>query len=198
MFAVVAEVLSHGGARVRCKILHRRGVRGGSFDDDRVVHGAKVLQRLDDLGHRRRLLANGDVNTNYVFSFLIDDGVNRYCSLPSLAITDDQLALTTTDGDHGVDGFESSLERLFNWLSINHTGSDAFHRGVVIGDNWATLVDGIAEHIDHATDERVSDGDLHDATGALYQVTFFNRVELAEQHRTDFVLFEIQSETAHV
>ena len=60
--AVVAEVLAHGAAGERRQELHRRRLGGGGGDDDRVVERAVLLERLDELGDGRALLADGDVD----------------------------------------------------------------------------------------------------------------------------------------
>jgi hypothetical protein len=60
------------------------------------------------------------------------------------------------------------------------------------------IVDRVAEHVDHASDERVANRHLHDAAGALYEIAFFDRLKLAKQHRADFVFFEVQRQTANV
>jgi len=54
------------------------------------------------------------------------------------------------------------------------------------------------QHVHHASDQRLADRHLHDAPGALHHVAFANRLEVAEQHGADFVLFEVQREAANV
>ena len=129
---------------------------------------------------------------------MVDDRVDSNCGLASLTIADDQLALTTTDRHHRVDRFKTCLQWLFNGLSINYTWCDAFYRTVVLSNNWTSIIDWIAEHIDYATDKRIADGHLHNATGAFHQIAFANCLKLTEQHRTDFILFEIERQTSHV
>src|ERR1051325_4418109 len=83
------------------------------------------------------------------------------------------------------------LQWLFHRLPVDYAGRDSLNRRVVLGNDWTTVVDGIAEHVDHASDERVADRNFHDASGALYEIAFTNRLKLAEQHRTDLVFFEV-------
>jgi len=41
---------------------------------------------------------------------------------PGLTVSDDQFPLTFSDGNHGVNGLDSCLERLVNGFSLQYTG----------------------------------------------------------------------------
>ena len=60
--AVVAEPLAHGAAGERGQELQRGRLGRRGRDDDGVVERAALLERLDDLGDGRALLADGDVD----------------------------------------------------------------------------------------------------------------------------------------
>ena len=115
--AVVAEELAHGAAGEGREILHGRRVGGGGGDHDGIVHGAVVLEHLDELRDGRALLADGDVDAielgllvaARVDRFLIEDGVEDDGGLAGLAVADDQLALAAADGDERVDGLQARL-----------------------------------------------------------------------------------------
>ena len=62
-----------------------------------------LLQGAHDVGDRRHLLADGDVDTLNTGVLLIDDGVDGNRGLADLPIADDQLALPAADRHHGVD-----------------------------------------------------------------------------------------------
>src|SRR5687767_15238823 len=109
MLAVVAEILTHGCARVGRKELHRRRIGSGRFDHNRVIHRAEVLQCFHYLGYSRSLLADCDVDANYVLAFLVDDRVNGDSGLARLSISNDQLALTAADWHHSIDRFQTGL-----------------------------------------------------------------------------------------
>src|SRR3712207_6982284 len=49
------------------------------------------------------------------------DGVYGDCGLSRLPVTDNQLALAAPDGHHGVNRFESRLQRLLYGRSEEHT-----------------------------------------------------------------------------
>ena len=59
-------------------------------------------------------LADGDVNAQEVATPLVDDGIDGDRGFTDLTVTDDQLTLTTTYRSHGVDGFQTGLNRLIH------------------------------------------------------------------------------------
>mmetsp|Transcript_1347 Transcript_1347/g.3373 ORF Transcript_1347/g.3373 Transcript_1347/m.3373 type:complete len:351 (+) Transcript_1347:318-1370(+) len=109
VLAVVTEVLAHGGASVGRKELEGSGVGGRSRDDDAVVHGPLLIQLSDELGDGGSLLSHADVNAGkgVLLGLLVDDGVDGDGGLSRLTIPDDQLTLTTSNGDEGVNGLEA-------------------------------------------------------------------------------------------
>src|SRR5215213_2578490 len=115
-----------------------------------------------------------------------------------LAIADDQLTLTAADWHHRVNSFQAGLKWLLHRLPVNHAWGDALNWIEMFGDDWTSIVDRIAEHVDYTPDHRLSHRHLHDASGALYEIAFADSLELSKQYRADFVFFEIQCETTHV
>ena len=128
VFAVVEEVLAHRRAGVRREVLQRRRFGRGRGDDDRVLHRAVLFERADDLRDRRLLLTDRDVDADDVLALLIDDRVDRDRGLAGLAVADDQLALSAADRNHGVDGLESGLQRLFDRAAVDDARRDALDR----------------------------------------------------------------------
>jgi len=55
------------------------------------------LERLDDLGDGRVLLADRDVDAEDALALLVDDGVEGDGGLARLAVPDDELALAAPD-----------------------------------------------------------------------------------------------------
>ena len=62
VLGVVTEVLTNGASRVRGQELKRCGVRGGSGNNDGVLHAVSLLEEAANVGHGRSLLADGDVD----------------------------------------------------------------------------------------------------------------------------------------
>ncbi len=190
--AVVAEVLAHGHARVRGDELKRGHLRGAGDDDGRVLHRPVVLEAREHVGDRRLLLADGDVDAVHVLALLVDDRVDGDGGLARLAVADDELALAAADRDHRVDGLEAGLERLGDRLASHDArGLDLDAPGDVRLDG-ALAVHGLAERVDHASDERRPHRHLDDAPGPLDGVALLDRPVGAEDGDADAVLLEVQ------
>lgn len=105
MLAVVTEPLAHGATREGSKVLEGSSLRGGSSDNDGVLHGIVLLKGLDELSDGRSLLANGNIDTvellglvgTVVPLLLVKNGVNGDSGFTSLTVTNDKLSLTTTN-----------------------------------------------------------------------------------------------------
>ena len=116
--------------------------------------------------------------------------------LAGLAVADDQLALAAADGDQRVDGLEAGGHRLVHRLARD----DA--RGLHVGDaalgglDGALAVDGVAEGVDHAAEQRLADGHVDDRLGALDHVAFADVAVGAEDHHADVVDLEVQRHAA--
>jgi len=198
--ARVTEVLSDGGSRVGGQELQGSRVRGSGGNDDRILVGLVLGDTRDDLGDSRALLSDGNVHAVQVLLLvgvlvdllLVDDGVDGDGSLSDLTITNDQLTLSTTDGDQRVDGLETSLHRLVHGL----TGQDT--RGldlntVALGSLDGSLsVDGLTESIDSAAEERVSDGHVNDGSGTLDDVSLQDLTIVSEDNDSNVVVLQVE------
>src|SRR5207253_3148085 len=116
-------------------------------DHDGVFHRAARLQSLDHRRHRGRLLADRDVHADDALPLLIDDRIDRDGRLADTAVTDDQLALTTADRDHRVDGLETGLQRLFHRLTDNDARRRRFDLARHGRRDWTKTVDRVPERI---------------------------------------------------
>src|ERR1035438_5152794 len=195
---VVAEILAHGATGEGRQVLHGRGVGGRCRDHDGVFHGATVFERLHHLGHRRALLADGDIDANHVAALLINDGVERDGGLAGLAIADDELALAAADRDHAVDGLDAGLHRLFHGLARHHAGGQTFHRIKLVREDGTFAVDGCAKGVDHAADQCLAYRHRHNAAGAANFVAFLNFREVAQQHGAHLVFFQVHGDAGDI
>ena len=62
----------------------------------------------------------------------------------------------------------------------------------------ALAVDGLAQGIDHAADQRFADGNLRDLAGALDDVALAHGLEVAQEHDADVVLLEVEHQAHDV
>src|SRR5271170_2818539 len=179
-------------------VLHRRGLRSCRGDDDAVLHGAVIGERLDELRDGGTFLANGAVNANHVAAALVQDCVNDDGGFSDLTVANDQLALAATDGNHGVNGFDAGLDRFAHGLAIDHAGSEAFERIALGGLNRTFVINGIAERIHNAADHAIAHRHGHDFSGALDGVAFLDFGVIAEEHSADLIFFQVQRNAENV
>ena len=196
--AVVEEVLGHRAARVRRHVLDRRGLVGGSGDDDRGVERVRVLERAGDAHDRRHALPDRHVDRDDAGVLVVDDRVDRDRRLAGLAVADDQLALAAADRDHRVDRLQAGLHRLLHRLALDHAGRLELRRARLLGVDVALAVERLAERGDDAAEQRVADGDLEQRVRALDRVALDDLVPRAEQHGADVVGLEVQREAGDV
>jgi hypothetical protein len=196
--AGVAEVLGHRDARVGRDELQRRRLARGRRDDGRVLHRAVLRELVDDLGDRALLLPDGDVEAVNALALLVDDGVDRDRGLARLPVADDELALAAADRHHRVDRLDARLQRLFHRLAVDDAGRLDLDAPLVRRLDRALAVDGPAERVDHAADERLAHGHLHDAPGALDRVALFDGRRVAEERDADVVGLEVEHQPDQV
>ena len=112
MFSFVHEIFAHCTARIRSYELKRAGFGSGSCDYDGVIHGTVLLKVFYKVGNCGTLLTYGYIDTDNILALLVDDRIGGDGSFTCLTVTDDKLTLSASDGDHGVDSFDTCLKRL--------------------------------------------------------------------------------------
>src|SRR5665648_35662 len=90
---------------VRCGINKAWRIISFSHNDDGIIHRALFLQSCHDLGNGRCTQANSTIDAHYILVALVKDGVDRNGSLPRLAVSEYQLALTASHGNERIDDF---------------------------------------------------------------------------------------------
>ena len=140
-----------------------------------------LLQRLHKVCHSTGLLADSDIDTVYglaclIETLLVDDGVNGYSRLTCLAVTDDKLTLTTTNGNHRVDSLQTCLQRLLHRLAIDNTRCLTVqgHLESVSEVDVALAVNSLSQRINDTAQHVVVDADRGDALGALHHHTLLD------------------------
>ena len=199
----VAEIFADGSAGERRVVLERRRLGGCGGHHDGVVHRPFLPEGVHDAGHGRTFLADGYIDAIDGFPrlevrTLVDDRIDGDGSLAGLAVTDDQLALAPTDGDHRIDSLQAGLQGLVHRLAEDHAGRLAFERHLgEFADDFALSVDGLAERIDHASDHLFAHPDGGDMTGAARRHPFLHLFGGAQQHGADIVGLEVHHHGHH-
>ena len=195
VLALLHEVFAHGAAGVGGDILQGRQLGGGGGHHDGVAHGTGFGQALYEVCHGRALLTDGNVNADDVLALLVDDGIGGDGGLAGLAVTDDQLALTASDGDHGVDGLDTGLQRLLDGLALDDAGRAALDGAVFGGLNGACAIDGLTQCVDHAADHGIAHRHGDYLAGALDDAAFFDAGIRAQQHDGNGIFLKVLGHT---
>ena len=147
VFALMHEVFRDGDTGVWCQVLHRGAFGCACVDDDGVVHSGCVrhsavfLEILDQRCHGRALLTDGNVNADAVLALLVQNGIDTDSGFTGTTVTDDKFTLTTADRNHGVDTFETSLQRYIDWLSVSNARCFNFNVAEFGGLDFAFAID---------------------------------------------------------
>lgn len=160
--------LTHGAAGEGSNVLQGSGLGSGGGNDDGVLHGVVLLKGLDELSDGGALLADGDVDAVELLglvvagvpALLVQDGVESDGGLAGLTIADNQLTLATADGHHGVDGLETGLDGLADGLAGQDTGGLELGTALLGGLDGTLAVNGVAESVDNAAEQSLTDGDV--------------------------------------
>ena len=193
--ALIHEVLTHCTARVRRNVLEGRCLRSARGYNDRVIHGAVFLKVFNKARNSRSLLADSHVDTDYVLAFLIYDGIRCNGRLSGLAVADDKLTLSPSDGDHGIDGLDARLKGLKYGLPLADTGCGALDGTEFFRHDGTRSVDGLTKGINNTPDHGVTYGNRHNLTGTVNGLAFTDLLVGTEEHDRNAVLFKVLSHT---
>ena len=185
------------------KIMTYSSLGSGGSNDDGVLHGVVLLKGLDELSDGGTLLTDGNVDTvkllglvgasGVVPTLLVEHGVKSDGSLTSLTITNDQLTLTTADGNHGVNGLETGLDGLRDGLTGENTGSLELGTGSLGGLDGALAIDGVTESVDDTAEKLHTDGNVDNLSGTLDGLTLLDETVRTEKHDTDLAGLEVHA-----
>src|SRR5690606_22310400 len=138
---------------------------------------------------------DSDVDAVHPLPLLVEDGVDRNSRLTGLTVTDDQLTLTATDGDHRVDGEDTRLHRAVYITAFNHAGGNALDVVERIGLDRALAVEWVTERVDDAANQAHTDRHRGDTAQRANFVAFLNGAVIAHDDDTDIVRFEVEGDT---
>ena len=205
MLSIVTEPLSHSASRERGEVLERGGLGGSGSNDNSVLHGVVLLEGLDELSDSRTLLTDGNVNTVQLLllilavvpPLLVENGVDRDGSLSSLTVTDDQLTLTTTNRNHGVDGLDTSHHRLVDGTTGQDTGGLEGGTTTLSRVDGTLSVDGVSERINDTSEQLRADWDVDNLAGTLDRVALLDETIVTEDRDTDVIGLQVQTHSTN-
>src|SRR5690606_11631241 len=197
--AGIPEIFANGGACKGCIELHRGRVGGRSRNHHRIRHGAFFLQRLNHLRYGGAFLTacNVDAVNRLAFIvkfFLIDNRIDRYRRFTGLPVTDDQLPLAATNGDHRVDCLDPGLQRFVYGLTVNHTRRFPFEWHFKhFPFNGAFSINGLTDGINHPSQKTFSHVNGGDPASPFDRVPFLYIFGTSQQYYPHVVFFEVQN-----
>ena len=146
-----------------------------------------LLQVACHAGDGRSLLADGHIDAQHILVLLVQDGVGCNGGLAGLAVADDQLTLTTADGEHGVDGQDAGVQRGVHALALQDAGGLLLDGVVALCLNGALAVDGLAQGADDAAQEAVAHRDAGAFAAAGHQSAHAHFLDLVKQHDAQMI-----------
>ena len=192
MASIIAKKFAHSRSGIGSDKLQGCGITGIGGNHNGVIHGAMILKGFNNFSHRRCPLTNSYVDTDDIFTLLIDDGIQGQCRFAGLAIANDQLALSATDGNHGIDGLQPGCKRFFYRLAGHYTGGFPFDQRKGIRLNLTPAIQWLTQGINHATDHGLTGRYRGNSIRSLYQITFFDYRIFAEKYDTNVVFLQIE------
>ena len=198
MLALFHEILGHGAAGVWRDVLQGSRIAGAGHDHRGVVHRPLLAKGLDQPRHRRFLLADGHVEALYVGVLLVDDRVDADGRLAGLAVADDQLALSASDGSHRVDCLDAGLQGLIHRLALGHAVCDHLDGASLGGGHRAGAVQGVSQRVDYPAQHRLAHRHAQQPAGAADLVALVDLEKIAEDNHTHRVLFEVEGQAEDV
>ena len=193
----IAEILTNGGTRKGCQILQCCSIGRRCHNHNRVVHRAILAQRLDQRRDRRSLLTHSHIDAIDRLALLevlalIDDRIDRNSRLTRLAVTNDQLTLTTTNRNHRINSLQTRLQRLIHRLAEDHTGSLTLQRHLYpLATNRTSTIERLTQRIDHATEHLLADHNRRRTSRTLDRSALFDAIGRAEQYGTHVILLQV-------
>jgi hypothetical protein len=124
---------------------------------------------------------------------LVEHGVEGNSGLSGLTVTNDQLTLTTSNGNHGVDGLETSLYGLLDGLAGQDTGGLELSTAALSGLEGTLSVDGVTESVNDTSEKSLADGNVDNLSGTLDGLAFLDQTVRTEKHDTDLTGFQVHA-----
>jgi hypothetical protein len=110
-----------------------------------------------------------------------------------LTVTNDQLTLTTSDRNHGVDRLETSLYGLVDGLAGQDTGGLELSTATLGGLEGTLSIDGVTESVNDTSEKSLADGNVDNLSGTLDGLTLLDETVRTEKHNTDLAGFQVHA-----
>ena len=140
-------------------------------------------------------LTNSHINTDHILSFLVQDSINGYWSFTSLAVSDDQLTLTTSNWNQGINGLKTSLQWLRNWFTLHNTWSRCFNWTETCCFDVTKTINWLPKWVYYTTNKGFTNWNFHDFSSTFNNIAFTNCYEIPQDNDTDIISFKVLGHT---
>jgi hypothetical protein len=151
-----------------------------------------AAQRRDELGDRGAALPDRAVHAQHAGVGLVEDRVQGDGRLAGLAIAEDELALTPTDGDERVHDLEAGLQRDDHRRAVHDPRRLALDGPAQRRVQRSPPSSGSSGGIDHPSEETMADRHVDDASGALRLLPGAQVMVVAEHDDPHLVDLEVE------
>ena len=124
---------------------------------------------------------------------LVKHSIESDGSLSGLTVTNDQLTLTTSNGNHGVDRLETSLYGLVDGTAGQDTGGLELGTAALSGLEGTLSIDGVTESINDTSEKSLANGNVDNLSGTLDGLAFLDQTIGTEKHNTDLAGFQVHA-----
>merc|ERR1712066_938523 len=126
---------------------------------------------------------------------LVDDGVNGDSSLTSLSVSNNQLTLATTNGHQAVHGLDTGLHGLLDGLPGDDAGGLQTNPVPLLAGDGTLAINGISKSVNNTAKDLSANGDIHDSSSPLDNISLLDELVITEDHNTNIVGLQVESHT---
>ena len=153
------------------------------------------LQSRYNLSYCRSFLSDCNIDTDYIFAFLVQNGIQCNRSLTCLSVTDDQLTLATADREHGVNRKNTCFQRNCYRFSVNNSRCRILYRTIPVCLDLTFTIDRRSQSVYDPSDKSVTYRHTCLLLSSCYLCSFFDPCIFTEQDTSDAVCTDILNHT---
>ena len=151
IFSLFHPLFTDGTAGIWCNILQWCQFTCRRSYDSSIVKCPIVLQCLYNICHSRGFLSDSHIDTKNILVFLIQNGINGNGRFTGLTVSNNQLTLTSSNRNHGVNCFNSCLKWCIHRLTGNNSACHTFYRTGFIRVDWSFAINRLSQSIYNTT-----------------------------------------------
>src|SRR5262249_36247367 len=128
---------------------------------------------------------------------LANDGIDGNGGFAGCPITEDQLPLAATDGNHRIARHNPGLHRLIHAASLDHHWRNFLRRVKRFGFDRSLAIKWLTKCVYHTTQKSFADGNGKQPTCRFSFGAFFNQRVVTHQNGPNLSFFQVQRETEY-